>query len=529
MDRFDAFISYAHEDAATAVWLAKMLAGYWVPGRRRRRRIFLDKNNLAAGVLDEELKRNLRDSRVLVVCASRHARDSEWVDQEVAEFIAARGAANVLACRVGDPGDDAVPRSIENLRLLVPDLRGKPKTGEAVALLPKIVGLQDKDEIVARRKKRAILSIAALVAAIVIAITSIVAWKRWLRTPAGAHYTTLRRVLAATRTERIDDPVMIPTAEAVGATDGLDAVRGITAFIDDRQWYYAARAAGYLSLRPNADCAAAVEYLRMAALNKTLRAESGRGAARPFLLAQARCGGDWIDTVRPSVIDGAWIISLGEAGLAPPPAGPATRPKIEAAIAFGVATRRPIAVTAEMLEQWAATDESFDVYEAMSVVRRIENSGAVNDPAAAIVARFALKVIRERGSDFWTDLNLIARVLAPRDPAATRALLDEVKRLPEAAVYYVAEPSYAGGWASNAVAWHRLGDRDRAAEAFRSAERCAHTIIPASRTWDEWREIALAYAATNQWEKARLAAESAGNERVRILHLCKLLEAWARR
>ena len=74
-DRYHAFLSYAHEDKATIEWLHRLLVGFWVPWKRRRR-IFLDQDSLSAGGgLSERLKSALRDSKYLIVCCSNHYYD----------------------------------------------------------------------------------------------------------------------------------------------------------------------------------------------------------------------------------------------------------------------------------------------------------------------------------------------------------------------------------------------------------------------------------------------------------------------
>src|SRR5258708_4133632 len=84
---FDAFISYAHEDKATATWLERLLRSYWIP-RKQARRIFRDETHLTAeGGLSDRIKKALDESKYLVVLASSSAAASTWVPLEIQYFL----------------------------------------------------------------------------------------------------------------------------------------------------------------------------------------------------------------------------------------------------------------------------------------------------------------------------------------------------------------------------------------------------------------------------------------------------------
>jgi TIR domain len=87
--RFDAFLSYAHEDRDTVAWLHRLLRLFWVPGKRRRN-LFLDEFSLSAGPLTDGLRQALRDSRYLIVCCSEASARSKYVDLEIEEFLKTR-------------------------------------------------------------------------------------------------------------------------------------------------------------------------------------------------------------------------------------------------------------------------------------------------------------------------------------------------------------------------------------------------------------------------------------------------------
>src|SRR5215203_5870616 len=116
--RYQAFISYAHEDKNTVEWLRRLLSRFWVPWKGRRR-IFLDQESLrAGGGLSGSLRDALRESRFLIVCCSKNSTESSWVNLEVDEFLESHPAENVLACLVGPKtaGAFAIPQAVQCLQ-----------------------------------------------------------------------------------------------------------------------------------------------------------------------------------------------------------------------------------------------------------------------------------------------------------------------------------------------------------------------------------------------------------------------------
>src|ERR1035441_1276529 len=74
--RYDVFISYSREDLARVQPLVDEL-------RRRGYRAFVDVESIVVGdKWKERLERSIRASRVLVLCWSEHARESEYVHFE---------------------------------------------------------------------------------------------------------------------------------------------------------------------------------------------------------------------------------------------------------------------------------------------------------------------------------------------------------------------------------------------------------------------------------------------------------------
>lgn len=90
-----AFISYSHKDSKWAKWLQNKLESYKLPAdiknefddSRYLRPIFRDKTDLNTGVLANELRRELEESKYLIVICSPNSAKSLWVSNEVKAFI----------------------------------------------------------------------------------------------------------------------------------------------------------------------------------------------------------------------------------------------------------------------------------------------------------------------------------------------------------------------------------------------------------------------------------------------------------
>jgi len=91
-----AFVSYNHKDASYAQWLHRKLEGFRLPSEihneldaksNHLRPIFRDKDELNAGVLADELRTKLEQSKYLIVICSPNSARSDWVSNEVKAFI----------------------------------------------------------------------------------------------------------------------------------------------------------------------------------------------------------------------------------------------------------------------------------------------------------------------------------------------------------------------------------------------------------------------------------------------------------
>jgi hypothetical protein len=207
---YDAFISYAHEDEDTAQRLERILSRQWVP-LKRSRRIYRDRSHLRAGHLPSEIAQAVSASKFLIVCASVHAVQSDWVRREIELFLQ-RGSdfgKRILFCRVGTPGvqELEVTSFVTNIighDFYVPDFRSFPAKMsseqerqfqlEALSLLAVIMGLPDRQAVLATRARLRLLLAAVVLVPTLIAVLGW-AWIRW--TDAGSRYLIVRQLRAS--------------------------------------------------------------------------------------------------------------------------------------------------------------------------------------------------------------------------------------------------------------------------------------------------------------------------------------------
>lgn len=107
--RYVAFISYSSQDEAFAKRLQRTLEGYRIlagagdvriPGAKADNRafpVFRDRSELKSGDLGAQIKASLDASFVLIVVCSPDAAASEWVNQEIREFVELGRQGRILA------------------------------------------------------------------------------------------------------------------------------------------------------------------------------------------------------------------------------------------------------------------------------------------------------------------------------------------------------------------------------------------------------------------------------------------------
>ena len=109
-----AFLSYSHDDQATAEWLHESIENFRVPKRlvgklaengvvpRRLTPVFRDRGELAASDdLTEEIEEALAGSRFMIVLCSPAAVASRWTNAEIAAFKRLHPEGEIFAAIVG--------------------------------------------------------------------------------------------------------------------------------------------------------------------------------------------------------------------------------------------------------------------------------------------------------------------------------------------------------------------------------------------------------------------------------------------
>ena len=115
--RYMAFLSYSHQDAAFADWLHEAIEQFRVPPRLvgrltelgpvpgRLTPVFRDRHELAAASdLSDEIEQAIAGSRFLIVLCSPAAARSHWINEEVICFKKLHGEQRILAAIIdGEP------------------------------------------------------------------------------------------------------------------------------------------------------------------------------------------------------------------------------------------------------------------------------------------------------------------------------------------------------------------------------------------------------------------------------------------
>lgn len=189
---YDAFISYAREDFSAVKELHYYLRSYYVFGIQWPRRIFTDVTKISGKEpFSQTIRAALEESRYLVVCCSKHAKHSVWVDSEIEHFCNFHKNNNIILCLLGSPDVkelDIVPERIlrleqrgagnplENIVLMRYEFRDKGRylfsskfRQEGLGVLFGILGV-DREEII----HKIILHISVIVLPIYLLLISIV-------------------------------------------------------------------------------------------------------------------------------------------------------------------------------------------------------------------------------------------------------------------------------------------------------------------------------------------------------------------
>lgn len=120
--KYRAFLSYSHADEKWARWIHRSLERYRVPKHLAvtersagtpLKPVFLDRDELGSSTsLSASIQEALADSEALIVICSPAATESRWVNQEVKEYKALHGGANIFCCIVDGQAPAVFPPAL---------------------------------------------------------------------------------------------------------------------------------------------------------------------------------------------------------------------------------------------------------------------------------------------------------------------------------------------------------------------------------------------------------------------------------
>lgn len=186
------FISYNHKDVKWAKWLQRKLEWYRLPAEihneyedsRFIRPVFRDRDNLTAGVLNDELRTQLEASKYLVVICSPNSAPSEWVSSEVKAFMEMGRVKQIVPFIVEGNPDDSFPLALRQwnidqpqntiLGIAVTDDGKTDKEKAFVRLVSYLLGIEF--DTLWKRHKRFVRQIVSVMAAVAVLAITMVYW-----------------------------------------------------------------------------------------------------------------------------------------------------------------------------------------------------------------------------------------------------------------------------------------------------------------------------------------------------------------
>lgn len=555
VQNIDAFLSYAHEDEASAIWLAELLGKFWVP-RRRRRNIFRDATHLTAeGGLTQNIQRALEASRWLIVLSSRHSAASTWVDHEITHFLARPRSGDfdackrILLCRVGEPADEVMPARASGLFAsdddpLIPDLRGPmPATDmarrrrnelEALSLLAPLVGAVSKEDLVQRRG-RAYVLIAASTALLGLVVGGYVGARAyWEGTEAWRREHALRAAVASAQEVRADDPSLFRLFVALGREERDDDVRSAVTMYDSDEFRRVARAVA-AAAAPVPDCQAA--QVQLAPVQRAW----ARQVPTASVYVAARCTelqASLLRDLEPGPPDKdaleSLAINLARVGLEGPARALVERADLPATrrwlIDGWIAAGSDPAVASSRMPR-PQCDDAMLFRDALDVVEEADRRQRLGATSMAVYLDFIAECIDGvdvNSAYLWTWVQEGSAILAGagRRSDARNAL----EQMPRRTAMITRTPDWADAWAWRALAWQRVGEGDMAREARKQAfQLLSSTLAPSTRTWSEVPGIVESLALGGDWYLAFDVIAQVPDARARLLARVRLIDMWSLR
>lgn len=203
--RYFAFISYCRKNESWAKWLQRKLETYRLPAKTKKEHpdvpkrlfpVFRDKTDLSGGVLEKSLKKELADSKYLIVICSPESASSDWVNEEIGFFIEEHGADKVIPFIVdgephsNDASKECFPKKLCEIKqeLLGVNVEEIGKQNAFLRVVSTMLGLRF-DELVRRDRKRAVSK--KIVLGILLALFLVaVGYSIWFNTEHSRYYAS---------------------------------------------------------------------------------------------------------------------------------------------------------------------------------------------------------------------------------------------------------------------------------------------------------------------------------------------------
>ena len=191
---FDAFISYSHRDLSWGNWLQKKLETFQIPKdltpdrpSDKRLRIFRDQTDLSGTELQESLRKNLRESRYLIVICSPASAASGWVNEEILYFASLGRRDKIIPFIVDgepnsdEPGMECFPEGLRESEDFTPLGANVREIGKDKAYLKLVSILLDVrfGRLVDREKQRRIRTaiVTTLTASVIAIVGGVLLWQ----------------------------------------------------------------------------------------------------------------------------------------------------------------------------------------------------------------------------------------------------------------------------------------------------------------------------------------------------------------
>jgi len=259
--KYRAFLSYSHRDRTFGEWLHKRIESWPVPkdlaGRQTEtgavppslRPVFRDRDDLAAShSLKDSITEALAQSAYLIVICSPNAAKSPYVNEEIRQFKAMKGAGRVLAIIAGgEPGHAELECFPQALRFAVgaqgeiTDQREEPIAADArdigdgndLAALKVIAGLlgvgldevRKREAIAQRRRYRIMAATAAVMGLLAVTATGLGLLAEKRRAEAQENFETALGVtdeLGYKLVQQLRDQHKLPIQYVQEVTDAAD-------------------------------------------------------------------------------------------------------------------------------------------------------------------------------------------------------------------------------------------------------------------------------------------------------------------